>query len=193
MRVRLTLVGLGILTVAAATVALIWLVPPLLYPAEPEARSQASAQVQSARLQAVATTRAAFVAGLAGLAALAGLWINSLQNRIAQRTLEQAARAQEADRRAQTEALNLQTEALITDRYSKAIEQLATPDSDAIAVRLGAIYSSNVSREAQRQINLVWFRCCRHSSYRQGEGLSILARQDWTRIGRRSKPSQPPG
>jgi hypothetical protein len=135
------LVG-SILLGVAAVVLLVWQVPLILYPAlEPGADTP----LQAARLQAIATTRAAFVAGLAGTAALGGLWINARAVRISQGTLEETRKAQQENQRAQTEALRLQTRALdlqnqghLTDRYSRAVEQLGEPNEDRLAVPLSA-------------------------------------------------------
>jgi uncharacterized protein YjbI with pentapeptide repeats len=121
----------------------------MLYPTPASlSNSQADAQLQSAQLQAIATTRAAFIAGLAGFAAIGSLWANARNVRINQLTLEVSRESQEEGRRAQTEALNLQTaaltlqgEGLLTDRYSKAIEQLGQPGKEKLAVRLGGIHA----------------------------------------------------
>jgi hypothetical protein len=72
------------------------------------------------RLNAVATTRAALLAGLVGLGALGTFWLNSRVYRITARTFELTERGH------------------LTDRYAKAIEQLG---NDNLDVRLGGIYS----------------------------------------------------
>ena len=71
------------------------------------------------RLKAITDTRAALLAGLVGIGALGTFWLNGRTYRIAQR-------------------------GHLTDRYSKAIEQLGndnTPD-----VRLGGIYALEQAR-----------------------------------------------
>jgi hypothetical protein len=136
---------------------LIWLVPPALYEeTRLTPRSPGEAQLEAARLQAIATTRTAFVAGLAGLAALGGLWVSARNTQINQRTLEETGRAQADAVNLQTRALVLQTDGLVTDRYSKAIEQLGATDDQQLSVRLGAIYSlqriARASKEDQPSI-----------------------------------------
>jgi hypothetical protein len=76
--------------------------------------------VNNAQLNAVATTRAALLAGLVGLGALGTFWLNSRVYRITARTFELTERGH------------------LTDRYAKAIEQLG---NDNLDVRLGGIYS----------------------------------------------------
>ncbi len=126
-----------------AVVLLVWQGPLLLYSG---VQAGAEASLQAARLQAIATTRAAFVAGLAGLAALGGLWVNARTVRINQQALDTSRKAQEDTYRAQTEALQLQAQALalqneghLTDRYSKAVDQLGQTDDTNLADRLGGI------------------------------------------------------
>jgi uncharacterized protein YjbI with pentapeptide repeats len=158
-RVRRAALLLAVLLCAAAIVLLVWRAPPALYPRPASTGNlTVDAQLESARLAAMATTRAAFVAGLAGLAALGGLWVNSRALRVNQRGLEDTRRIAEDNRKAQIEALNLQTAALalesdgrITDRYGKAIEQLAQPGHDALPVRLGAIHAlERIARESPK-------------------------------------------
>jgi uncharacterized protein YjbI with pentapeptide repeats len=89
-----------------------WLVPPLLY-----RRTGADA---AARLKAITDTRTALLAGLIGVGALLTFWLNSRMYRITAQTLD-------LDRQGQ-----------ITERYTKAIEQLG---DEELAVRLGGIYA----------------------------------------------------
>lgn len=89
-----------------------WLVPPLLY--------RHTGAGQDARLKAITDTRTALLAGLVGVGALLTFWLNSRIYRITAQTLETTERGQ------------------ITERYTKAIEQLG---SDQLNVRLGGIYA----------------------------------------------------
>jgi len=75
---------------------------------------------ENARLSAVTTTRAALLAGFVGLGALGTFWLNSRVYRITARTFELTERGH------------------LTERYSKAIEQLGDEKLD---VRLGGIYA----------------------------------------------------
>ena len=75
---------------------------------------------ENARLSAVTTTRAALLAGFVGLGALGTFWLNSRVYRITARTFELTERGH------------------LTERYSKAIEQLG---DDKLDVRLGGIYA----------------------------------------------------
>jgi membrane protein implicated in regulation of membrane protease activity len=97
------LVGVAAL---AAIILAAWKLPSLLY-------GDVSQASPDARLQAASGFRTAFVAGLAGLAALGSLAMASRTYRLTQ-------------------------QGQITDRYTKAIEQLG---SDKLDVRLGGIYA----------------------------------------------------
>jgi Pentapeptide repeats (8 copies) len=88
-----------------------WLVPPLLY--------RHTGAGRDARLKAITDTRTALLAGLVGVGALLTFWVNSRVYRITAQTLE-VERGQ------------------ITERYTKAIDQLG---SDKLDVRLGGIYA----------------------------------------------------
>ncbi len=144
--------------------SLVWFVPPALYPerllaphstaAGPvrAAQLQAAASLQAARTQAIANTRAAFIAGLAGLAALGSLWTNARGVEISRRTLEQTQAAQAEAFRLQTRTLELQNEGQVTDRYTRAIEQLGESDSVKLTVRLGGIYAlERIAVDSQRR------------------------------------------
>jgi hypothetical protein len=89
-----------------------WQVPPLLY--------RGSGGSADARLKAITDTRTALFAGLVGLGALLTFWLNSQVVRISARTLD------------------VTKEGQITERFTKAIEQLG---SDKLAMRVGAIYA----------------------------------------------------
>jgi uncharacterized protein YjbI with pentapeptide repeats len=102
-------VVVGALGVLAALVGLgwaVWKLPPLLY-------GDVTKASPDARLQAAGSFRTALVAGLAGLAALAGLFFTNRTYRLTQ-------------------------QGQITERYTKAIEQLG---DDKLDVRLGGIYA----------------------------------------------------
>jgi hypothetical protein len=90
----LPLLCLAILIAAAAIILAVWKLPSLLY-------GDVSRASPDARLQAGSSFRTAFVAGLAGLAALGSLTIANRTYRLTQ-------------------------QGQITDRYTKAIEQLGS-------------------------------------------------------------------
>jgi membrane protein implicated in regulation of membrane protease activity len=94
------------LVIATAIILALWKLPSLLY-------GDVTRASPDARLQAASSFRTAFVAGLAGLAALGSLVMASRTYRLTQ-------------------------QGQITDRYTKAIEQLG---SDKLDVRLGGIYA----------------------------------------------------
>jgi hypothetical protein len=100
--------------IALATLFILvwWLVPPLLY--------RHTGTTKDAKLKAITDTRTALLAGLIGVGALLTFWLNSRVYRITARTLE----VTEQDH--------------ITERYTKAIEQLG---ADKLDVRLGGIYA----------------------------------------------------
>lgn len=135
-------VAVGVAGLGALMWWLLWEVAPSLYPEDDLTRySVETARVQAAngRLQAIATTRAAMVAGLAGLAAVGAAMINALNVRVGQHTLE-----------ATRETLALEREGHITERYTRAIDQLGTP-GDAVAIRLGGLYAlERIAVDSQR-------------------------------------------
>jgi hypothetical protein len=92
-----------------------WKVPPALY-----SDSGGGTDAENARLRAVTDTRTAMLAGLIGVGAILTFWLNSRIYRITAGTLE------------------LTREGHLTERYSKAIDQLG---SDNLDVRLGGIYA----------------------------------------------------
>jgi hypothetical protein len=100
--------------IALATLFILvwWLVPPLLY--------RHTGTAKDAKLKAITDTRTALLAGLIGLGALLTFWLNSRMYRITARTFE------------------VTEQGHITERYTKAIEQLG---SDKLDVRLGGIYA----------------------------------------------------
>jgi hypothetical protein len=93
---------------------------------------------QAERLTAISNTRAALFAVIIGLGALGTLWLNSRVYRVTARTFEVTERGH------------------LTDRYSKAIEQLG---SDTLDLRLGGIYAleqlASDSERAQDQATIV--------------------------------------
>jgi hypothetical protein len=100
--------------IALATLFLLvwWLVPPLLY--------RHTGTAKDAKLKAITDTRTALLAGLIGAGALLTFWLNSRMYRITARTLE------------------VTEQGHITERYTKAIQQLGDTE---LAVRLGGIYA----------------------------------------------------
>ena len=94
--------------------------PPAWRPTGVPALYRTAGSGEDARLSAVTTTRAALLAGFVGLGALGTFWLNSRVYRITARTFELTEQGQ------------------LTDRYTKAIEQLG---DDKLDVRLGGIYA----------------------------------------------------
>jgi membrane protein implicated in regulation of membrane protease activity len=100
----------------AAIILAVWKLPSVLY-------GDVTQASPDARLQAASSFRTAFVAGLAGLAALGSLAMATRTYRLTQ-------------------------EGQITDRYTKAIEQLG---SDKLDVRLGGIYAlERIAKDSER-------------------------------------------
>jgi hypothetical protein len=100
--------------IALATLFLLvwWLVPPLLY--------RHTGTPPADKLKAITDTRTALLVGLAGLGALLTFWLNSREYRITARTLE------------------VTEQGHITERYTRAIEQLG---NNSLDVRLGGIFA----------------------------------------------------
>jgi hypothetical protein len=107
------LVGVAAL---AAIILAVWKLPSVMY-------GDVTQASPDARLQAASGFRTAFVAGLAGLAALGSLAMASRTYRLTQ-------------------------QGQITDRYTKAVEQLG---SDKLDVRLGGIYAlERIANDSKR-------------------------------------------
>jgi hypothetical protein len=114
-------VGVGVLVLLGAVLWLMWKapealagpMPPAPTPGARDAEIAASATQYAAYRADITTTRTGIIAGLAGLAALGGLAVT-----------------------ARTYRLSLQGQ--LTDRYTKAVEQLG---DDKLDIRLGAIYA----------------------------------------------------
>jgi uncharacterized protein YjbI with pentapeptide repeats len=110
----LALLCLAIL--AVVIILAVWKLPSLLY-------GDVSRASPDARLQAASSFRTAFVAGLAGLAALGSLAMANRTYRLTQ-------------------------QGQITERYTKAIEQLG---SDKLDVRLGGVYAlERIATDSER-------------------------------------------
>ncbi len=120
-----TLAFAGAVVLVVGFVWLWWQGVPALY------RTAGSGQdAENVRLNAVTTTRAALLAGFVGLGALGTFWLNSRVYRITARTFELTERGH------------------LTDRYSKAIEQLG---NDNLDVRLGGIYAlEQIAHDSRR-------------------------------------------
>jgi hypothetical protein len=104
------------LVALAAIILVVWKLPSLLY-------GDVSKASPDARLQAASGFRTAFIAGLAGLAALGSLAMATRTYRLTQ-------------------------QGQITDRYTKAIEQLG---GDKLDVRLGGIYAlERIAKDSER-------------------------------------------
>ncbi|MDP9412487.1 MAG: pentapeptide repeat-containing protein [Actinomycetota bacterium] len=121
---RRPLTALAIIALLCLVVLAVWLVPPLLY-------KEANGADANSVLAAIVATRTALIAALAGLAAFASLLLTARTVQISQRTLEANSRSQEA-------ALRLQQESILTERYTKAVDQLG---GEALEIRLGGIYA----------------------------------------------------
>ena len=103
-------------TAGVALFAIVWWkLPVALY-----SDSGGGADAENARLRAMTDTRTAMLAGLIGVGAILTFWLNSRTYRITAETLE------------------LTRQDHLTERYSKAIDQLG---SDNLNVRLGGIYA----------------------------------------------------
>jgi hypothetical protein len=114
-------VRLRVLIVAVSVVAfiLVWLlIPPLLYSAVSD---------EPSRLKAITDTRTALLAGLVGIGALGTFWLNSRAQRFTARTL-----------RISEQTFRLSERGNITDRYTRAADQLG---SDKAPVRLAGLYA----------------------------------------------------
>jgi hypothetical protein len=100
--------------IALATLFILvwWLVPPFLY--------RHTGTTNDAKLKAITDSRTALLAGLIGVGALLTFWLNNRVYRITERTVK------------------VTEQGHITERYTKAIEQLG---SDRLDVRLGGIYA----------------------------------------------------
>jgi Pentapeptide repeats (8 copies) len=99
-----------------------WLVPPLLY--------RHTGTAKETKLKAITDTRTALLAGLIGVGALLTFWLNSRVYRITARTLEMTEQGH------------------ITDRYTKAIEQLGQAE---LAMRLGGVYAlERIAKDSER-------------------------------------------
>jgi hypothetical protein len=121
-RTRWIIAGAIGVAVLAGLVFMIWLVPPALYHhvADPKTRTEATA-----------STRTALIAAAIGLGAFGSLAVNT-------RVLRETQRANLETQRANTLSDEREREAQITDRYTKAIEQLGSKE---LAVRIGGIYA----------------------------------------------------
>jgi uncharacterized protein YjbI with pentapeptide repeats len=133
--------------IALATLFLLvwWLVPPWLY--------RHTGTTKDAKLKAITDTRTALLAGLIGVGALLAFWLNSRVYRITARTFELTEQGQ------------------ITERYTKAIEQLGQKE---LAMRLGGIYAlERIAKDSERDhptVVEVLSAFVREESRRQGAG-----------------------
>jgi len=113
-----------LLLIALATLFILiwWLVPLLLY--------LHTGTPKADKLKAITDTRTALLAGLIGVGALLTFWLNSRVYRITAQTLRVTEQGQ------------------ITDRYTKAIEQLG---DDELSIRLGGIYAlERIAKDSPR-------------------------------------------
>lgn len=124
----------GALVLAASVVA--WVKVPDLYPPSTNTKETTllAAQV-TARSQAITTTRASVLAALAGLGALVTIVINYRNSRTNLRNAQTAIEGLAVT----NQTFRIQQRGHLTDRYTKAIEQLGNAES--IAIRLGGIYA----------------------------------------------------
>jgi uncharacterized protein YjbI with pentapeptide repeats len=99
-----------------------WLVPPWLY--------LHTGTPKADKLKAITDTRTALLAGLIGVGALLTFWLNSRVYRITARTLE------------------VTEQGHITERYTKAIEQLG---NNELTIRPGGIYAlERIAKDSNR-------------------------------------------
>jgi hypothetical protein len=127
---RLVLPSLAVLAVVLvlALAVLAWAKVPDLYPVSAAKDVILLAAAESARSQAITTTRASVLAALAGLGALVTISINYRNSRTAAQTLAIT-----------NQTFRIQQRGHLTDRYTRAIEQLG--NSEPVAIRLGGIYA----------------------------------------------------
>jgi pentapeptide repeat protein len=127
---RFVLSSLAVFAVAlvVALAVFAWVKVPDIYPVSTAKDLTLLAAAESARAQAITTTRASVLAALAGLGALVTIAINYRNSRTAAETLAVT-----------NQTFRIQQRAHLTDRYTKAIEQLG--NSESIAIRLGGIYA----------------------------------------------------
>lgn len=122
----------GLLLIAVAAWA--WIEVPQLYPpylpatGAPPLTPEVAATRDATRAQSIVTTRASVLAALAGLGALITIFINFRNSELAAHALSTT-----------QETFRITERGHLTDRYTKAIEQLGHKDS--IAIRLGGIYA----------------------------------------------------
>jgi Pentapeptide repeats (9 copies) len=112
--------ALGTILFLAGFVWLWWRWVPVLY-------QGFNGITQAERLTAITNTRAALLAGLVGIGALGTFWLNSRAQQFTAETL-----------RVSQQTLRITERGHLTDRYTKAIEQLG---GDKLDVRLGGIYA----------------------------------------------------
>lgn len=140
-RAAIVLAVIAVLLLAVAAWA--WVHVPELYPTPaPSGDQSVDATDRATQAQAIVTTRASVLAALAGLGALVTIAINyrnsAINNRnvaIANRNAEIAAETLATTNR----TFEITARGHLTDRYTKAIEQLGNTNS--LAIRLGGIYA----------------------------------------------------
>jgi hypothetical protein len=102
----------------------------------------------SDRLKAVTDTRTALLAGLAALGALGTFWLNARTQRFTAESLRIGEANFRLAERSQQQTFELAERGHLTDRYTKAIEQLGDHNLD---VRLGGIYAlEQIATDAPR-------------------------------------------
>ena len=94
-----------------------WLLPPLLYAATSD---------EAVRIKAITDTRTALLAGLVGIGALGTFFVNARTQRFTAETLRISEANFELAERSQKESIRLAERGHLTDRYTKAIEQLGS-------------------------------------------------------------------
>ena len=133
----------------AGFVWLWWQGVPALYRSTPDVSP-------ADRLKAVTDTRTALLAGLAAAGALGTFWLNSRAQRFTAQSLRLTEQTFRLAERSQEQTFRLTERGHLTDRYSKAIEQLG---SDKLDVRLGGIYAleqlATDSEKSRDQVTIV--------------------------------------
>jgi hypothetical protein len=93
---------------------------------------------EAERLKAITDTRTALLAGLIGVGTLGTFWINARAQRFTAESIRVSQENLRLTERNQEETFRLAQRGHLTDRYSKAIEQIGDGNLD---VRLGGIYA----------------------------------------------------
>ena len=129
--------GVGIVVALALLIAIIVWGPPLLV--------QQGKATNDAYLKAITDTRTALVQAAGGFALLLGVVVGVFtlahNRQQLQASRQEHIESLDASRQAFQATLAVTERGQITDRFTKAIEQLGRSGSDAISLRLGGVYA----------------------------------------------------